>query len=249
MRQKNKPWEALGMSRATWFRHGKPDRKPDRPLTQEQMAKSKNMSVRGLRRPDAIRQAEPHLADLCEAGQLKPGTAERVINEKAADKLNAAARIRAARLRAIRRLNPDLADLCKKGEVKRDKKGELTLDTAEKVILHGWRDATCGAALIGCGTSAYVETLPGIWEPVRPEDDHYGTGIYRETSSGLEPMWPRYSCDSHGSRTGYSLRLEGGNFAFDTAEIKKTRRNYKALFARLEKRQEEKEKRQRARKR
>ena len=30
MRQTPKPWEAIGMSRATWYRRGKPTEKPKR---------------------------------------------------------------------------------------------------------------------------------------------------------------------------------------------------------------------------
>ena len=47
-------WEALGMSRATWYRRGKPTTKPQRALTQRAMAESLGVSLRTIQRDDAI---------------------------------------------------------------------------------------------------------------------------------------------------------------------------------------------------
>ena len=53
MRQTPKPWDAIGVSRATWYRHGKPTQKPTR-VTQEQMAKAFGVSVRTIQRDRAL---------------------------------------------------------------------------------------------------------------------------------------------------------------------------------------------------
>jgi hypothetical protein len=51
MRQKaSQPWLALGMSRATWYRLGKPETKPERPMTQPLRARLMNVSLRSLQR-------------------------------------------------------------------------------------------------------------------------------------------------------------------------------------------------------
>src|SRR5262245_17128917 len=49
MRQSPKPWEAIGMSRATWYRHGKPTEKPTR-YTQADVAKILGISLRTTQR-------------------------------------------------------------------------------------------------------------------------------------------------------------------------------------------------------
>ena len=40
MRQKqsHRPWEKIGISRSTWFRHGKPTEKPKKPKTVAEIA-------------------------------------------------------------------------------------------------------------------------------------------------------------------------------------------------------------------
>ena len=49
MRQ-NTPWAAIGMSRASWYRHGKPATKPPKSETRAEMARSINVSLRTLYR-------------------------------------------------------------------------------------------------------------------------------------------------------------------------------------------------------
>jgi hypothetical protein len=47
---KVRPWEAIGMSRATWYRRGKPTTKPTPLITQAQIAKMFGSSVRSMQR-------------------------------------------------------------------------------------------------------------------------------------------------------------------------------------------------------
>lgn len=49
MRQ-NAPWVALGMSRASWYRQGKPATKPPKPETRAEFARRLNVSQRTLYR-------------------------------------------------------------------------------------------------------------------------------------------------------------------------------------------------------
>lgn len=50
-------WEAIGMSRASWYRHGKPTEKPHR-NTQKDLAKILGVSVRTIQRDRAEQRAE-----------------------------------------------------------------------------------------------------------------------------------------------------------------------------------------------
>jgi hypothetical protein len=50
---KLKQWERVGMSRTSWYRHGKPKSPPIR-LTQKQMALEQRVSVRTIQRRAAI---------------------------------------------------------------------------------------------------------------------------------------------------------------------------------------------------
>jgi hypothetical protein len=65
MREKDKPWEAIGMSRANWYRHAKHTSKPWR-----------YVSVRSRTRR-VLREA-PELAPLLEQGLLELGSAEKL---------------------------------------------------------------------------------------------------------------------------------------------------------------------------
>ena len=47
-----RPWEEFGMSRATWYRHGKPTEKPKR-YTQADIAKVTGVSIRTVQRDAA----------------------------------------------------------------------------------------------------------------------------------------------------------------------------------------------------
>jgi hypothetical protein len=49
---KLKPWEAVGMSRTSWYRHGRPDTKPEC-SNQRATAKAFGMSVRTIQRAAA----------------------------------------------------------------------------------------------------------------------------------------------------------------------------------------------------
>jgi hypothetical protein len=51
---KLRPWEAIGMSRASWYRHGKPAKKPER-FTVRDLAESLNISERTVQRHEARR--------------------------------------------------------------------------------------------------------------------------------------------------------------------------------------------------
>ena len=44
------PWQAVGMSRSAWYRHGKPTDKPESRITQKWLAKGIGKSVRTLQR-------------------------------------------------------------------------------------------------------------------------------------------------------------------------------------------------------
>jgi hypothetical protein len=54
MRRSARPWKMLGMSRATWYRHGKPTEKPKR-YRQADVAKILGVSVRTIQRDAAGR--------------------------------------------------------------------------------------------------------------------------------------------------------------------------------------------------
>jgi len=51
----NRQWEAIGMSRATWYRHGKPLEKPEAKITQRELAQALNVSIRTVQRDEAER--------------------------------------------------------------------------------------------------------------------------------------------------------------------------------------------------
>jgi hypothetical protein len=47
---RQQPWEAISMSRAAWYRHGKPTAKPAPRMTQAQIAKKFGTSLRSMQR-------------------------------------------------------------------------------------------------------------------------------------------------------------------------------------------------------
>jgi hypothetical protein len=49
-----RPWEAVGMSRASWYRHGKPTAKPTPTITQKRMAEAFGVSLRTIQRDRAV---------------------------------------------------------------------------------------------------------------------------------------------------------------------------------------------------
>ena len=66
MRQQQKQWEALGWSRASWYRHGKPDYAYRRQATQKDEAAKGRMSLRTYQRFCRIVQYAPELIPFLE---------------------------------------------------------------------------------------------------------------------------------------------------------------------------------------
>lgn len=64
------PWAAIGISRATWYRHGKPDTKPQR-MTQAR--------VRTIQRAARVKRDAPKLVPLIAARKMSVGYAEKLI--------------------------------------------------------------------------------------------------------------------------------------------------------------------------
>jgi hypothetical protein len=81
MRQTRRPWKALGMSRATWYRHGKPSKKPPKRETQAMFAQQTGRSVRTLQRLMRIERADPELTNLVIARQITIGKAEALVRD------------------------------------------------------------------------------------------------------------------------------------------------------------------------
>jgi hypothetical protein len=50
VKRKQKPWEAIGMSRASWYRYGKPTAKPSKPMMQREIARKVGVSLRTAQR-------------------------------------------------------------------------------------------------------------------------------------------------------------------------------------------------------
>jgi hypothetical protein len=74
-----KPWEAIGMSRASWYRHGKPTEKPER-TSVAAAARAAGVSVRTHQRIMRVMAADMDLAvAMLKHGWCKPGQAEAII--------------------------------------------------------------------------------------------------------------------------------------------------------------------------
>ena len=56
-----KPWEAIGISRATWYRHGKPTEKPRKPSLAA-AARAAGVSTRTAQRIERVMAADMDLA-------------------------------------------------------------------------------------------------------------------------------------------------------------------------------------------
>ena len=69
------PWDKIGMSRASWYRHGKPTTKPVR-VTQKRAAAAVGVSVRTAQRTARSAREAPYLLPLIERGELTAGVAE-----------------------------------------------------------------------------------------------------------------------------------------------------------------------------
>jgi hypothetical protein len=79
MRQTIKPWEAIGISRASWYRHGKPTEKPQR-ITVADEARRAGVSKRTHQRIMRVMRKDADLAVLMiRDGWCKPGQADEVI--------------------------------------------------------------------------------------------------------------------------------------------------------------------------
>jgi hypothetical protein len=72
-------WQALGMSRATWYRKGKPEKKPGKKITQKEVAALMRVTVRSVQRAIRILREAPELVPLVKAGKLKAGPVESLI--------------------------------------------------------------------------------------------------------------------------------------------------------------------------
>jgi hypothetical protein len=81
----SKPWEALGISRATWYRRDKPTEQPIRrgrgPFSQRKMAAGNHVSLRTQQRLDRILEFDSDLWFLTVKGHIKPAQAERIISD------------------------------------------------------------------------------------------------------------------------------------------------------------------------
>jgi hypothetical protein len=75
-----KPWQAIGISRATWYRHGKPTEKPKR-SSEAAQARAAGVSLRTHQRIMRVMGADTDLAVVMLKGWVKPGRAERVISD------------------------------------------------------------------------------------------------------------------------------------------------------------------------
>jgi hypothetical protein len=83
---RQKPWEAVGMSRATWYRRGKPDEKwPDRAEARAnglklRMGMSGARSLRTLQRFERVLFKDMDLARAIARGDCTIGLAERIVS-------------------------------------------------------------------------------------------------------------------------------------------------------------------------
>ena len=84
-------WEAIGMSRASWYRHGKPAEKPEAKITQREMAQALNVSIRTIQRYAAERNQERREQIHKEAARLRAeGCPENELVQRVSESLNAA---------------------------------------------------------------------------------------------------------------------------------------------------------------
>jgi hypothetical protein len=78
-----KPWQAIGMSRASWYRHGKPAKKPPRPSAAA-AARAAGVSLRTHQRIMRVMAADIDLAvAMLDRGWCKPAQAEAIIKNPA----------------------------------------------------------------------------------------------------------------------------------------------------------------------
>ena len=78
------PWEAIGMSRASWYRHGKPTENPPRTSVARAARIMGASSTRTFQRINRVLAADMDLAVLMlNHGWCKPGQAEQIIADPA----------------------------------------------------------------------------------------------------------------------------------------------------------------------
>jgi hypothetical protein len=73
------PWASLGMSRSNWYRHGKPTKRPYKRMTDVEVAREAQVSLRRVQRNNRIGRECPQLKPFFRLGILKSGTAERCL--------------------------------------------------------------------------------------------------------------------------------------------------------------------------
>jgi hypothetical protein len=82
---RQKPWEAIGMSRASWYRHGKPSSNPRLSrLTHEFLAKANGIPLRTFQRCVRVMTQGPEIWERAVKGEISVAAAERQL---AADQL------------------------------------------------------------------------------------------------------------------------------------------------------------------
>jgi hypothetical protein len=80
MRQSARPWEKIGISRATWYRHGKPTEKPRKPKTAPEIAKQIGVtSTRTYYR--TMRALKSDLGPFVTAGHLSVAQVDRLLSD------------------------------------------------------------------------------------------------------------------------------------------------------------------------
>ena len=76
-----KPWEAIGISRATWYRHGKPTENPPRTSIARAARTMGASSTRTFQRIHRVMAADMDLARAMLDGWCKPAQAEAIIKD------------------------------------------------------------------------------------------------------------------------------------------------------------------------
>jgi hypothetical protein len=88
---RQKPWEAVGMSRATWYRRGKPTEKRDRAAARAaglklRMGMSGARSLRTLQRFERVLRKDTDLASAIARGDCTTALAELIVSDPAKHK-------------------------------------------------------------------------------------------------------------------------------------------------------------------
>jgi predicted DNA-binding transcriptional regulator AlpA len=73
------PWQAIGMSRASWYRHGKPETKPHKRITEKEAAAIMDVPLRTLQRVRRVRRNGPALLPFVQDQTISLGRAEEII--------------------------------------------------------------------------------------------------------------------------------------------------------------------------